>query len=158
MQPFPEIPLPAPHRTLGIRLDTSMPQQHHLSIPQPYYLACLLVLRYHSWVQKLIFTMSFLFLLAFIVLQHQRIITCPSRTGSFRKIYKINKKDVLTRQALGVGATIYVAVNIEVTRDHQKSTLADCHTFLGNVPLAQNLLKVGSRGKRQSIALTQLLR
>ena len=42
MQYFPQSPLPAPHRTAEVWVDTGMLPQHHLSLPHHYRPACLL--------------------------------------------------------------------------------------------------------------------
>ena len=47
------------------------------------------------------------------------------------------------------GSVIFFAqVNIEVTNGHQRSILAECNYFSGNVPLSQNLLQVAGRRKK----------
>ena len=46
-----------------------------------------------------------------------------------------------------ISAILLAQVNIEVTRGHQRSNLAMCYYFFGNVPLSQNLLYGAGREK-----------
>ena len=49
--------------------------------------ACPLVSVYSLWVQILIFTVIFLFLLTFINVEHQSRVTCSIRAGSSKKLF-----------------------------------------------------------------------